>query len=85
MQKNISTTNAMMRIACGLVGLLWSINYLNRRRVNRMCFLFITVMSVMKIAEGITRFCPCKALYNKIRSSISKDMILNFSTSSSHE
>ncbi|MDQ0418805.1 hypothetical protein J2Z48_003009 [Croceifilum oryzae] len=81
MTKNISTTNAMMRITCGLVGLIWSINYLNRRRISRMRLLFIAVMSAMKIAEGITRFCPCKALYNKIRSIASKDMILSFSNS----
>ncbi|SFX67692.1 Protein of unknown function [Thermoactinomyces sp. DSM 45891] len=85
MQKNISTANAIVRITCGLVGLVWSMNYLNRHRVNRLLYLFIAGMSVMKIAEGIARFCPCRALYNKIRSSFSKDMALSFSTSSSHE
>lgn len=64
MKRNIGTMEAILRITCGLTGLAWSTAKMSRR-----CWspipIMIAMMSAMKVAEGITRFCPLKALYGK--------------------
>ncbi|MFB4165454.1 DUF2892 domain-containing protein [Alteribacillus sp. JSM 102045] len=57
MKPNIGTLNAMVRITCGLTILAWSTAELTRYRRNSR-HLVCTMMGAMKVAEGITRFCP---------------------------
>lgn len=57
MQKNVGTWDALMRITFGLTGLAWSASRLAQRPV-RLMTLMVAGLSAMKVAEGITRFCP---------------------------
>ncbi|SMO74466.1 YgaP family membrane protein [Melghirimyces algeriensis] len=57
MQKNVGTWDAIMRITFGLTGLAVGISQMVRKP-NRMMSLMIAMLSGMKVAEGITRFCP---------------------------
>jgi hypothetical protein len=63
MKPNLNTVESIMRITCGLTGLAWGTAKKSRR-----CWspigIMITMMSAMKVAEGVTKFCPLKALYN---------------------
>ncbi|MBN2908229.1 DUF2892 domain-containing protein [Polycladomyces sp. WAk] len=57
MQKNVGTWDAIMRITIGTAGLAWSIARMVRRPY-RSLPLLVALLSGMKVAEGITRFCP---------------------------
>ncbi|PTX50645.1 Protein of unknown function (DUF2892) [Melghirimyces profundicolus] len=57
MQKNVGTWDAIMRITVGLTGLAWSTSRMVRRPHSLMP-LMTAMLSGMKTAEGITRFCP---------------------------
>ncbi|MDR6225886.1 YgaP family membrane protein [Desmospora profundinema] len=57
MQKNVGTFDAFMRISCGLAGLAWSASRM-ARRPGRTGPMIVAMMSGMKVAEGVTRFCP---------------------------
>ncbi|PTM57482.1 YgaP family membrane protein [Desmospora activa] len=57
MQKNVGTIDALLRITFGLAGLAWSAARLTRR-TDSIRALFIAILAGMKVAEGITRFCP---------------------------
>lgn len=57
LQKNIGTWDAIMRITGGLTGLAWSTSRM-ARKPHSYTPLFIAMLSGMKVAEGITRFCP---------------------------
>ncbi|MFC4075598.1 YgaP family membrane protein [Salinithrix halophila] len=57
MQKNVGTLDALLRITLGTAGLAWSASKLMRRPGNSIA-LMMALISGMKIAEGITRFCP---------------------------
>lgn len=46
-----------MRITGGLTGLAWSASRM-ARKPHSYTPLFVAMMSGMKVAEGITRFCP---------------------------
>lgn len=64
MNKNVGTIDAFMRITCGLYGLVWSAARMARKpKSNFYCI--TALVSAMKVAEGITRFCPLLALMNK--------------------
>jgi len=56
MRKNVGTLDASMRITLGLIGLAYSIGRMSRRPYRAPWFLM--TMSAMKVAEGLTRFCP---------------------------
>jgi hypothetical protein len=56
MQKNVGTVDAIVRITLGLLGLAYGIGRMGRRPYRTPWFLM--VMSAMKVAEGMTRFCP---------------------------
>ncbi len=60
MKKNVGTLDSIVRISMGLIGLAWSISRLSQknRRLNRFAPWMITVFSAIKVAEGITRYCP---------------------------
>lgn len=56
MQKNVGTVDATIRITLGLLGLAYGVGKMTRRP-HRTPWLLMT-MSAMKVAEGVTRFCP---------------------------
>jgi hypothetical protein len=63
MEKNVSRVDAMMRITLGLTGVAWGTSRMIRDPHNSMPVL-VTLASAMKVAEGVTRFCPMLALFN---------------------
>jgi len=56
MRKNVGTIDATIRITAGLLGLAYGIERMTRKPYRAPWFLM--AMSAMKVAEGITRFCP---------------------------
>lgn len=65
MRKNVGTWDALFRITLGLAGLAWSISRMARLPYRSSGFTrFILWMSAMKVAEGITRFCPMLFAFN---------------------
>ncbi|MDG5785941.1 DUF2892 domain-containing protein [Evansella sp. AB-P1] len=64
MKPNIGLLNALIRITCGLTTLAWATSKLVRRPSESGPF-FIAIMGAMKVAEGITRFCPITYLYQE--------------------
>lgn len=62
MKKNVGTSDAFIRITLGLIGLSYSIVRMVRCPY-RNSSLLIGVLSAMKVAEGLTRFCPLFAMF----------------------
>ncbi|WP_134684967.1 YgaP family membrane protein [Brevibacillus migulae] len=56
MRKNVGTIDATIRITMGLLGLAYGIGKMSRR-TGRTPWVLMT-LSAMKVAEGITRYCP---------------------------
>ncbi|PYZ96561.1 hypothetical protein CR205_12680 [Alteribacter lacisalsi] len=54
---NIGLINALIRIAAGFTILAWATARLTRKPKEGMP-LFVAIIGSLKIAEGITRFCP---------------------------
>lgn len=63
MKKNVGTIDATIRITCGLAGLAWATAKMVRRPFSSSPML-VAVLSAMKVAEGITRYCPMLDLMN---------------------
>lgn len=63
MQKNVGTVDALMRITVGLTGIAWGISRMVYEPKRSMPIL-VTMASAMKVAEGVTRFCPMLAMMN---------------------
>jgi hypothetical protein len=61
---NIGMLNALIRITIGLTILSWTTAKLVKRPW-RDSYLFIAMCGAMKVAEGIVRFCPVTALYER--------------------
>ncbi|MEH6992020.1 DUF2892 domain-containing protein [Neobacillus drentensis] len=62
--KNIGILNALIRITIGLTVLSWS----TAKMVKfpwRDSYLLIAICGAMKVAEGIVRFCPVTALFER--------------------
>lgn len=59
MRRNVGTTDAMIRITAGLLGLAYGVGRMSRRP-HRTPWLLMS-LSAMKVAEGVTRFCPMYA------------------------
>lgn len=57
MKKNVGRLDALMRITFGLTGVAWGTARMVRHP-NRSGPLTVTLLSAMKVAEGVTRFCP---------------------------
>ncbi|WP_078551368.1 YgaP family membrane protein [Bacillus alkalicellulosilyticus] len=57
LKQNIGMVNALVRITCGFTILAWATAKLVKKPSHSMP-LFVAMMGAMKIAEGITRFCP---------------------------
>ncbi|MFJ7977396.1 YgaP family membrane protein [Peribacillus sp. JNUCC 23] len=67
---NIGIPNALLRITCGFTFLAWSISKMSRKPWKG-SYLVIAMCSGMKIGEGILRFCPFVALYEKCQGRLS--------------
>lgn len=61
---NIGILNSMIRITLGLTILAWSTSKMVKRPW-RDSYIFMALMGAMKVAEGIVRYCPMTALYEK--------------------
>lgn len=61
---NIGVLNALIRITIGLTILSWSTAKLVKRPW-RDSYLVMAMLGAMKVAEGIVRYCPITAMYEK--------------------
>ncbi|UQD50905.1 DUF2892 domain-containing protein [Bacillus methanolicus] len=61
---NIGIVNALIRITIGLTILSWSTAKLVKKPW-RDSYLFMSMLGAMKVAEGIVRFCPVTALFER--------------------
>jgi hypothetical protein len=61
---NIGLLNALIRITFGLTILAWSTSKLVKHPW-RDSYLIAALCGAMKVAEGIVRYCPVTALYDK--------------------
>lgn len=63
MQKNVGSLDAYFRITLGLFGLAWGTSQLVKRPYSGLPIV-VSLASAIKVAEGVTRFCPMLALFN---------------------
>lgn len=63
-QQNIGIVNAMVRITCGLTMLAY-ITAKMVRRPYKQSYIIMAAAAAMKVAEGIVRYCPMTAMYQK--------------------
>ncbi|MBG9446761.1 DUF2892 domain-containing protein [Cytobacillus firmus] len=63
-KSNIGIVNALIRITVGLTVLAWSTSKLVKRPW-RDSYLVMAMLGGMKVAEGIVRFCPLTALFER--------------------
>jgi len=63
-QKNIGMVNALIRITIGLTILSWSTAKMVKHPW-RDSYIFIAICGAMKVAEGIVRFCPVTAWFER--------------------
>jgi Protein of unknown function (DUF2892) len=68
MQKNVSPWDAILRITFGLVGLAWSTSTMIRHPLRGFPWL-VAILSAMKVAEGVTRYCPIISLFKRAKQS----------------
>ncbi|WP_144480439.1 DUF2892 domain-containing protein [Cytobacillus oceanisediminis] len=61
---NIGIINALVRITAGLTILAWSTSKMVKRPWKD-SYLFIAMFGAMKVGEGIVRYCPLTAAYEK--------------------
>jgi hypothetical protein len=61
---NIGILNALIRISVGFTILSWSTAKLVKRPW-RDSYLVMAMLGAMKVAEGIVRYCPLTAFYEK--------------------
>jgi hypothetical protein len=61
---NIGTINALIRITCGLTMLAWCTAKMVKRPW-RQSYLGIAMFAAMRVGEGIVRYCPVTALFEK--------------------
>jgi hypothetical protein len=59
---NIGIVNALIRITIGLTMLSWATSKMVKRPW-RDSYIVVAMLAAMKVAEGITRFCPLTALF----------------------
>lgn len=62
LKPNISILNALIRITCGLAMLAYATAKMVKRPW-RESYFWLGLMSAMKVAEGIVRFCPLTYVY----------------------
>ncbi|MEK3988398.1 MULTISPECIES: YgaP family membrane protein [Robertmurraya] len=61
---NIGILNALVRITIGLSVLAWS-TAKHTKMPWRDSYVLLGILGAMKVAEGIVRFCPITALYER--------------------
>jgi hypothetical protein len=61
---NIGIINSLIRITMGLTILAWSTSKMVKRPW-RDSYIFMAMLGAMKVAEGIVRYCPLTAMYEK--------------------
>lgn len=66
---NIGLINAIVRITFGLTILAWTTAKMVKRPW-RESYFWVSAMAAMKVAEGITRFCPLTALFNQYKENL---------------
>lgn len=74
-KQNIGIVNALIRITIGLSVLAWS-TAKHTKMPWRDSYILLGVLGAMKVAEGIVRFCPIVALFEReqnYRSNQNKD------------
>jgi hypothetical protein len=64
MRLNIGIVNALVRITFGATILAWATAKMVKHPW-RDSYIFIAMLAAMKMAEGVTRFCPLTALFEK--------------------
>lgn len=64
MRPNIGLINALIRIALGITAVSWATAKLAKRPYLT-APLIVSFLGAMKIAEGITRFCPLTYLFEE--------------------
>ncbi|SIS10411.1 Protein of unknown function [Peribacillus simplex] len=57
-KQNISIINALMRITCGFTLLTWAMTKMVKKPWKNQSYIFVVMLSAMKIGEGILRYCP---------------------------
>lgn len=62
--QNIGIINSLVRITLGLTVLAWSTSKMVKRPW-RDSYKFTAMLGAMKVAEGIVRYCPLTAAYEK--------------------
>jgi hypothetical protein len=65
MKPNIGIVNSMIRITCGL-SMLTCLTIRGARNQNNSSHPLLIILSAMKVAEGIVRFCPLTAAYEEM-------------------
>lgn len=63
-KQNIGIVNALVRITVGLTVLAWSTAKLTRMPW-RDSYIVMALLAAMKVGEGIVRFCPIVALFER--------------------
>lgn len=66
---NIGIIQALIRITCGLTIIAWSATKLVKKPWSDR-FLILISLGAMKVAEGIVRYCPIIALFEKGKENI---------------
>lgn len=61
---NIGLINAFIRLTCGFTLLAWGTSKLIKRPYSTTPIV-VVMMAAMKVAEGITRFCPLTYLFEE--------------------
>jgi hypothetical protein len=64
LKPNIGIANALIRITFGLTIVAWSTAKMTRRPFHE-SYILTALLGAMKVAEGITRYCPVTDLYQK--------------------
>jgi hypothetical protein len=73
MKKNVNTVDAIVRITVGLTGVAWGTARMVHQP-HRSFPMVVTMLSAMKVAEGVTRFCPMLALFNTSSREVAEDV-----------
>lgn len=69
---NIGMLNSYVRLACGFSMLAWGTSKLVKHPF-RNTPLFVIIMGAVKVAEGITRFCPLTFLFEEKMEQLTND------------
>ncbi|MCT8136636.1 DUF2892 domain-containing protein [Anaerobacillus sp. CMMVII] len=62
---NIGLLNSFIRLTCGFTMLAWGTSKLVKRPYSTSTPLMVIMAGAMKVAEGITRFCPLTYLFEE--------------------